>query len=58
MHSKFGVFGLNQFQLLWDSEEDALAEAKRLALKHKKDFSVMQKNITVNHEGKIIDGNS
>ena len=30
----WGVFGLNQFQLRWETREQAEAEAARLSLKH------------------------
>lgn len=29
----FGVYGLNQFQLAWRTEAEAVAEAQRLSLK-------------------------
>ena len=54
--AQYGVFGLNQFQLLWDTVEDAEAEAKRLAAKHQKPFCVMQKIECFDEHGEAING--
>lgn len=54
----YGVFGLNQFQLLWDNLEEAKEEAIRLTQKHKKEFCVMQKIICFDEDGKEVNGNN
>ena len=51
---KYGVFGLNQFQLLWSDYDTAKEEAIRLATKHGKEFSVMRKVSTFDENGNEI----
>ena len=58
MLRKYGVFGLNQFQLLWDNLEEAQAEAIRLSQKHGKEFCVMEKIICFDARGQEVNGNN
>ena len=50
---KYGVFGSNKFQLLWDSKELAEQEAVRLSVKYNKPFYVLEVCSTIK-DGKVV----
>ena len=53
---RFGVYGINQFQLSWDTYEEALTEAKRLSKKYpNRYFSVGEVITVVENENVILD---